>query len=253
VFAPLGTTDLGGYVNTSSSPFNQAEDRRGLFNRTVWGSNVRVNWNFDAFSLASVTDYLKMQKRYGEDSDISPNPLFNYDTEAHYQQFSQEFRLTGKTGDLRWIGGAYYLNYKTTNFEQTTLPDFIPPVPFPYATGSPTSIFERVRRPRSDSWSTALPITGSDPGRALHHRSEAVPVQLQLQRVRTAGAERAPGGFPFNITYSTATGYPDAEKTYRMPMARRNSNYKIDQIICCTAASTAAPREAAGRHRVPAT
>jgi len=29
VFAPAGTPDLGGYVNTSSSPFNQAEDRRG--------------------------------------------------------------------------------------------------------------------------------------------------------------------------------------------------------------------------------
>src|ERR1700722_3455836 len=33
VFAPAGTPDLGGYVNTSTSPFNQAEDRRGLFQR----------------------------------------------------------------------------------------------------------------------------------------------------------------------------------------------------------------------------
>ncbi len=106
VFAPADTPDLGGYVNTSSSPFSQAEDRRGLFNRTVWGANVRVNWKFDSFSLASVTDYLKMQKRYGEDSDMSPNPLFNYDTQAHYQQFSQEFRINGKHEGLRWIAGA---------------------------------------------------------------------------------------------------------------------------------------------------
>src|SRR5258707_12643081 len=63
---------------------------------------------------------------------MSPNPLFNYDAQAHYQQFSQEFRLNGKYADLRWIGGVYYLKYKTTNFEQTTLPDFIPPLPVPY-------------------------------------------------------------------------------------------------------------------------
>ncbi len=183
VFAPAGTPDLGGYVNTSSSPFNQAEDRRGLFNRTVWGANVRVNWNFDAFSLASVTDYLKMQKRYGEDSDISPNPIFNYDTQAHYQQFSQEFRLNGKYRDLRWIAGAYYLNYKTTNFEQTTLPDFIPPVPFPYGDG------------------------------------------LANLNLRTSSPS-AFGQLEYN---STATGYPDAEKTYRMPMGKAELDYKIDQ------------------------
>ena len=47
VFAPPGTPDFGGYVNTSTSPFNQAEDRRGIFQRTVWDANVRVNWQFD--------------------------------------------------------------------------------------------------------------------------------------------------------------------------------------------------------------
>ena len=65
--------DDGGYVNRSGSPFVQTEDRRAIFNRTVIGATLHVNWNFDAFSLTSVTDYLRLQKRYGEDSDISPN------------------------------------------------------------------------------------------------------------------------------------------------------------------------------------
>src|SRR5580700_9718159 len=126
VFAPPGTPDLGGYVNTSTSPFNQAEDRRGLFNRTVWGANVRATWHLPGdIALVSVTDYLKMQKRYGEDSDMSPNFLFNYDTGAHYQQFSQELRLNGAVGGFRWITGLYYLNYFTRNFETTQLPDTI--------------------------------------------------------------------------------------------------------------------------------
>jgi len=230
MFAPPGTPDLGGYVNTSTSPFLQSEDRRGLFNRTVWGMNVRVNWNFDLFSLASVTDYLKMQKRYGEDSDISPNPIFNYDTQAHYQQFSQELRLNGKSGGLRWIAGAYYLNYKTTNFEQTTLPDYIPPVPFPYGNGlanlnlrtSSPSVFGQVEYSFADHW---VGIVGArytvDQKQYLYNYTCDV--------CGPPAANAPPGGFPFNLTYSSATGYPDAEKTYRMPMGKAELDYKIDQ------------------------
>ncbi len=230
VFAPAGTPDLGGYVNPNSSPFNQSEDRRGLFNRTVWGANVRVNWNFDAFSLASVTDYLKMQKRYGEDSDVSPNPIFNYDTEAHYQQFSQEFRLNGKYRSLRWIAGAYYLNYKTTNFEQTTLPDYIPPVPFPYGNGlanlnlrtSSPSVFGQLEYNFTDHW---VGIVGArytiDQKQYLYNYSCNV--------CGPPDPTAPPGGFPYNLNYSTATGYPDAKKTYRMPMGKAELDYKIDQ------------------------
>ena len=131
VFAPPNTPDLGGYVNTSTSPFNQAEDREGLFNRTVWGANAHVTWHLPGdVTLVSVTDYLKMQKRYGEDSDVSPNFLFNYDTGQHYQQFSEELRLNGAVGGLRWITGLYYLNYFTRNFEYTHLPTFINGIPY---------------------------------------------------------------------------------------------------------------------------
>jgi iron complex outermembrane recepter protein len=230
VFAPPGTPDLGGYVNTSTSPFSQAEDRRGLFQRTVWGANVRVNVNFDAFSLASVTDYLKMQKRYGEDSDISPNPIFNYDTGAHYQQFSQEWRLNGKTGDLRWIGGLYYLNYKTTNYEETTLPDYIPPVPFPYGDGlaqlnlrtSSPSAFGQLEYNFTDHW---VGILGAR--YTIDQKEYLYNYSCNVCGPPNPGAP--PGGFPFNVTYSTAAGYPDAEKTYRMPMGKAELDYKIDQ------------------------
>ncbi|HEY5264644.1 MAG TPA: TonB-dependent receptor [Steroidobacteraceae bacterium] len=230
VFLPAGTPDLGGYVNSSSSPFSQAEDRRGLFNRTVWGLNVRVNWKFDSFSLATVTDYLKMQKRYGEDSDMSPNPLFNYDTQAHYQQFSQEFRLNGKQGGLRWTAGAYYLNYKTTNFEDTSLPDYIPPVPFPYGDGdanlnlrtSSPSAFGQLEYHFTDHW------VGTVGARYTIDQKQ----YLYNYSCNVCGAPDAnspPGGFPFSTTYSTAAGYPDAEKTYRMPMGKVELDYKVDQ------------------------
>lgn len=227
VFAPPGTPDLGGYVNTSTSPFTQSEDRRGLFNRTVFGANVRVNWKFEDFTLASVSDYLQMQKRYGEDSDMSPNPIFNYDTDAHYQQFSQEFRLNGTVGAMRWITGVYYLNYKTTNWEDTALPDYIPPVPFPYGNGdanlnlttSSPSIFGQVEYDFTDHW------TGIVGARYTSDEKE----YTYNYSCNVCGPVNNPSaGGPYAVTYSTAAGYPEAEKTYHIPTGKVELDYKLD-------------------------
>src|SRR5216684_2705656 len=108
-----GQPDFSGYINPSSNPFNQAQDRRGIFNRTVWGANVHGEWRTEAFTLTSVTDYQRVQKRYGEDSDGSPNFVFNFDVFYHFQQFSQE---------LRWLAGVYYINYRSAQSSPTTSP-----------------------------------------------------------------------------------------------------------------------------------
>src|SRR3974390_890487 len=91
---------------------------------------------------------------------MSHNPIFNYDTNAHFQQFSEELRLNGTVGALRWITGLYYLNYKTSNTEDTTLPGPIPGIPFPYGIGhaaltlktSSPSIFGQLEYDLSDHW-----------------------------------------------------------------------------------------------------
>jgi iron complex outermembrane recepter protein len=122
VFVP-GGSDFSGYTKPNLDPFTQSEDRRGIFNRTVFGSTIHGTFKFgNGITLTSVTDYLKVQKRYGEDSDISPFPLFNYDVFYHYHQFSQEFRLNGSSGGFRWVGGAYYLNYRSFDIGTTALP-----------------------------------------------------------------------------------------------------------------------------------
>src|SRR6266404_2978431 len=108
--------DDSGWRNPSGDVFTQTENRRGIFNRTVWGTNVHVDWRAPAFTVTSVTDFLNMQKRYGEDTDLSPNNTLIYDTLQHYWQFSQELHLSGKSADLNWIAGAYYLDYRTTNY-----------------------------------------------------------------------------------------------------------------------------------------
>ena len=37
-----------------------------------------------------------------------------------------------------------------------------------------------------------------------------------------------PGGYPYAVTYSTGTGYPNAEQTYHIPTGKVEVDYKID-------------------------
>jgi len=146
-------SDPGGYVNSSGTPFTQSEDRRGIFNRTVFGTTLHVNWNFDAFTLTSVTDYLRLQKRYGEDSDVSPNHLFNYDTFQHYQQLAEEFRLNGTSGALHWITGLYFLDYHTRNGEYVDLPIYGGPTNATFRlTTESQSVFGQLEYDFSPNW-----------------------------------------------------------------------------------------------------
>lgn len=224
VFTP-GLPDAGGYINPSNDPFVQSEDRRGLFNRTVWGSTLHVNWKFDNFNLVSVTDYLALQKRYGEDSDMSPNPLFNYDTGAHYQQFSEELRANGAVGAVRWIAGVYYLNYHTHNFESTVLPDTIPGIPFPYGRGhtdlalstSSPSVFGQVEYDIGSHWTG---IIGARYTSDEKHYTYAYNCNVCSAVV--------PNG-PYAVVYSTAAGFPDAAKTYHIPTGKVELDYKFNR------------------------
>ncbi len=121
VFVP-GGTDFFGFSKNSTDPFVQLEDRRGIFNRTVGGATLHATWKLaNDMTLTSVTDYLRVQKRYGEDSDVSSNPIFNYDVFYHYRQFSEELRLNGSSERFRWVGGVYYLNYKSDDLGTTNL------------------------------------------------------------------------------------------------------------------------------------
>jgi len=213
VYAPPGTPDFGGYVNTGTSPFDQAEDRQGLFNRTVWGANLRGTFHLPGdVTLVSVTDYLQMQKRYGEDSDMSPNFIFNYDTGQHYRQFSQELRLNGAVGNLRWITGLYYLNYFMRNFETTQLPDFING--FPYGNGlahlalntSSPSVFGQIEYDFTEHFTGIVGARYTSDDKTYTYNYECVMC-------------------PQTLSYSPAT-FPGASKNFSIPTGKVELDYK---------------------------
>jgi iron complex outermembrane receptor protein len=115
-------TDANGYVNTSGTPFVQSEDRVPYFNRTFWDVSARYTHAFGWGDLASISDYQHLGKDYGEDSDMSPNNVFNYDTHQHLYQLSQEVRLSGKSAALTWVTGLYAMDIHTANQYQVVSP-----------------------------------------------------------------------------------------------------------------------------------
>lgn len=119
--APQGA-DANGYTNTSGSPFVQSEDRVPYFNRTFWDVSARYTHAMGWGELTSISDYQHLTKDYGEDSDMSPNNVFNYDTHQHLYQLSEELRLSGRTPTLTWVAGLYGLEIHTTNQYQVVSP-----------------------------------------------------------------------------------------------------------------------------------
>lgn len=117
-----------GYKEPDNDPFTGSYDRNGFFDRTYWNLGARYQQSIGAVDLVSITNYQRLDKKYGEDSDMSPLPIFNYDTKQKLDQFSQELRISGKSSTLDWVAGGYFLHINTRNQYQvdaSTLLGFI--------------------------------------------------------------------------------------------------------------------------------
>jgi iron complex outermembrane receptor protein len=62
--------------------------------------------------FTSITDYTSSDKEYREDDDSSALNLVTYVATADVEQLSQELRIDGDTGSVRWTTGLYFLNIK---------------------------------------------------------------------------------------------------------------------------------------------
>ncbi|MDE2494329.1 MAG: TonB-dependent receptor [Alphaproteobacteria bacterium] len=114
VYGTCPGCDAFGY-KAPGFPFTGSFDRKGLFDRTYGGLTVKYTQAFQGFTLTSITNMQVLRKRYGEDSDMSPNPIFIYDTHQYLLQESQETRLDGQVGRLHWTAGVYLLDINSRN------------------------------------------------------------------------------------------------------------------------------------------
>ncbi len=145
--------DFYGYRDPDDDPFTGSYDYTGEFRRSIAGISGRLNWDMGGVTVTSITDYLQMNKNYGEDTDGSPNPVFVYITDQDFEQFSQELRLNGEVGEnIRWTTGFYYLDIDHAGYQYyiLDLPFFSPT----YSFGEPTSYIEGVatNNVETESW-----------------------------------------------------------------------------------------------------
>lgn len=110
------TTGLGIRDNTVVRPYEHDSEYQGYFDREATSFTAKLTKAVgDDMEFVSITNYTDMEKFYTEDGDGFPILAVNFTTIADYEQFSQEFRLSGESESQRWQVGAYYLDMQQFN------------------------------------------------------------------------------------------------------------------------------------------
>lgn len=112
---PLGTCngcDLNGY-RPGNDPYKVSNNDVGTFDRQITQGQVRIDWELEDVTISSITDYQKMDKHAGEDTDGSPTTFLQQDYMQRLEQFSEEIKISGSTDNFRWLTGLYFLDWES--------------------------------------------------------------------------------------------------------------------------------------------
>lgn len=117
----LGVYDDIRNACNDTSAYSSGENDPDKANVDAWGLNLTLNWDVGIGTLTSITGYRDMDDQndsWGWASDKVGTPSY-LEVLGHGKnpsdQFSQEFRLAGSTGNLDWVGGVYYFEEESTN------------------------------------------------------------------------------------------------------------------------------------------
>ncbi|NIB38380.1 TonB-dependent receptor [Pseudomaricurvus alkylphenolicus] len=90
-------------------------------------ASSRTTWDIsEQLTLVSNTGFYTNDYSLGVDADLAAIPLLNLEEPQHMDQFSQEFRLNGASGDFDWFVGASYFRENmdaatTYTYDENTL------------------------------------------------------------------------------------------------------------------------------------
>ncbi|MEO0498772.1 MAG: TonB-dependent receptor, partial [Pseudomonadota bacterium] len=115
--------ELGNYVDNDGDVFAGDYDRTGFNKLDTWGTSATMNWDVGFGTITSITDFQSVKRNYIEDSDASPADYFSFFLTTDSQQFSQELRIAGENGPLKWVGGFYYLDLDIDDSNGAITPD----------------------------------------------------------------------------------------------------------------------------------
>ena len=122
------------------SPWQIFQDFPAKSEITTQLYHLNLQYDFDAFSVKSVSGYQHLNAKLAEDSSRSAVSLIGtYDNVARYDtildNYSEEFDILSKPGGkLDWIVGGFYLNQRSQQIVHEYQPSFFNPLPY---TGDP--------------------------------------------------------------------------------------------------------------------
>jgi iron complex outermembrane recepter protein len=115
----------------NSGPFTIRDSISGFTKLKGSGLTAKYTGDFSGTSLVIVGDYTSLRKDYQEDSDASPDTLFQFFNGSKVDQESLEARLYGSTKTLNWTAGVYGLRINGDYYEGWLGPIFFSAAQFP--------------------------------------------------------------------------------------------------------------------------
>ena len=74
----------------------------------TFGTSATLSWDFENFSLTSITAYEELDKFLQDDGDGTSVIFFDEQYGVDAEQYTQEIRLNGSTEKSNWVTGFYY-------------------------------------------------------------------------------------------------------------------------------------------------
>ena len=113
-FCPLGPgQDCFGYRDDDGDPWAGDFDRDGRVEVESKGVSAQLRWEIaDGITLVNIAAFDRVERLQEEDTDAGPAPLLIPTFGASTDQITEELRLSGESGDSRWVVGAYYYDQR---------------------------------------------------------------------------------------------------------------------------------------------
>lgn len=116
------------YIDNDGDVYAGDYDDPGYNDLETDGFTATLKWQFEHFTLTSISDISNVERTYIEDSDASPVSVFNFYLTTDAEQLSQELRLDGETDSFKWVAGLYYMDLEINDTNGAITDPFIAPV-----------------------------------------------------------------------------------------------------------------------------
>ena len=92
-------------------------------NNTIDTYTLRLDYNWEDFTITSVTGQVGFEYDENCDCDYTPATIFDLDLNEDYEQISQELRIASSNkGNIEWVAGVFFQDYEQRFNDQFNLP-----------------------------------------------------------------------------------------------------------------------------------